>query len=74
MGLTTQLDHVAEDESPLVTALEAQGAVIFVKTNVPATLMSANTVNYIFGRTQNVSIVPEVVCLVSLSLTSLSRP
>ncbi|KAG6827461.1 hypothetical protein H0H92_011700 [Tricholoma furcatifolium] len=43
----------AESNAVLADALEALGAVFFVKTNVPQTLMWAETFNLVFGRTVN---------------------
>lgn len=41
------------EESTLVTLLSHAGAIPYVKTNVPTTLMMTETVNKIFGRTLN---------------------
>lgn len=40
-------------DSPLVQILLSKGAVLYVKTNIPQTLMTADSHNYIFGRTLN---------------------
>ncbi|KAI1774476.1 amidase signature domain-containing protein [Hypoxylon cercidicola] len=42
-----------EEESTLVKLLRNAGAVFYVKTNVPTTLMTGETVNNLFGRTLN---------------------
>ncbi|KAI5865241.1 amidase signature domain-containing protein [Durotheca rogersii] len=42
-----------EEESTLVRLLRNAGAVFYVKTNVPTTLMTGETVNNLFGRTSN---------------------
>ncbi len=44
--------HLAAD-SVNVAALRAAGAVPFVRTNVPQTLLTYETVNTVFGRTVN---------------------
>ncbi|KAI1336355.1 amidase signature domain-containing protein [Xylariaceae sp. FL0016] len=41
------------EESTLVKALRDAGAVLYVKTNVPTTLMMGESVNNLFGRTVN---------------------
>lgn len=53
IGYVSYLDRFAEDDSPLVEILVGQGAVVFVKTNIPMTLMTADSHNNIFGRTLN---------------------
>ncbi|KAL5325846.1 hypothetical protein ACEPPN_006980 [Leptodophora sp. 'Broadleaf-Isolate-01'] len=40
-------------DSPLVTILLSKGAVLYVKTNIPQTMMTADSHNNIFGRTLN---------------------
>ncbi|GJN93350.1 hypothetical protein Rhopal_006403-T1 [Rhodotorula paludigena] len=47
------VDSSIERNSVLVDLLQKLGAVIFCKTNVPQTMMSAETNNNIFGRTLN---------------------
>lgn len=47
------LDHVGKTDAAVVQALEAQGAVIFVKSNIPMSLMSADSVNNLWGRCLN---------------------
>ncbi|KAH7553089.1 hypothetical protein BM1_08062 [Bipolaris maydis] len=44
---------LSEKNSPLVDILLELGAVIYVKTNLPQTLMTADSHNNIFGRTLN---------------------
>lgn len=53
IGYVSYLDNLAEHDSPLVEVLAQQGAIIFVKTNIPMTLMTADSHNNIFGRTLN---------------------
>jgi amidase len=53
IGFVSFLDKMSEENSPLVDILLEQGAVIFVKTNIPQTLMTADSENNIFGRTLN---------------------
>lgn len=44
---------VAETNSPLVDMLLDAGAVLYVKTNIPQTMMTGDSENNIFGRTLN---------------------
>ncbi|KAK2460815.1 hypothetical protein APHAL10511_007285 [Amanita phalloides] len=53
MGYTSWIGKYAERNSVLADILELQGAVLYVKTNVPQTLMWGETYNFIFGRTSN---------------------
>ncbi|KAF5013779.1 hypothetical protein FDECE_197, partial [Fusarium decemcellulare] len=53
IGLVSNIDNPAQDDSTLVKLLESAGAVIYVKTNVPPAMMMAETVNNVFGRTVN---------------------
>lgn len=53
IGFVSYLGRIAEKNSPLVDILLQLGAVIFVKTNIPQTLMTADSHNNIFGRTLN---------------------
>ena len=53
IGFVSFLGQIAENNSPLVDILLEQGAVIYVKTNIPQTLMTGDSVNNIFGRTLN---------------------
>lgn len=41
----------ADFNSPLVEILLKAGAVLYVKTNIPQTLMTADSENNVFGRT-----------------------
>ncbi len=50
VGLSNQ---PADRDSGLVRLLAAAGAVVYVKSNVPTTLMMSETTNNIFGRTLN---------------------
>jgi Asp-tRNA(Asn)/Glu-tRNA(Gln) amidotransferase A subunit family amidase len=58
-GLETSMGYVAwigkydEEDSVLVTLLRKAGAVFYVKTSVPQSLMVCETVNNIIGRTVN---------------------
>jgi amidase len=58
-GLDTSVGYVswtnkpATEDSTLVTLLSAAGAIPYVKTNIPATLMMGESVNNVFGRTVN---------------------
>ncbi|KAL1793520.1 hypothetical protein ACET3X_008502 [Alternaria dauci] len=54
IGFVSFLDHaLSEKNSPLVEILMELGAVMYVKTNIPQTLMTADSHNNIFGRTLN---------------------
>ncbi|EJU01835.1 general amidase [Dacryopinax primogenitus] len=53
MGYVAWIDKPAEKNSVLVDILLEQGAVPFVRTNVPQTLMWGETFNVVFGRTVN---------------------
>uniref|UniRef100_A0A0W0FGS6 Amidase domain-containing protein n=1 Tax=Moniliophthora roreri TaxID=221103 RepID=A0A0W0FGS6_MONRR len=53
MGYVSWVNKYAERNAVLVDILEAEGAVLYVKTNVPQTLMWAETFNHVFGRTYN---------------------
>ncbi|GLA66678.1 hypothetical protein AtubIFM54640_009262 [Aspergillus tubingensis] len=52
-------DPVAAENSPLVDILLANGAILYIKTNIPQTLLTMDSVNNIFGRTLN----PHKLCL-----------
>jgi amidase len=58
-GLDTSVGYVswankpATENSTLVSLLCAAGAIPYVKTNIPATLMMGESVNNVFGRTVN---------------------
>ncbi|GAO50068.1 fatty-acid amide hydrolase [Saitoella complicata NRRL Y-17804] len=53
MGYVKWIGQIASQNSTLVDILLESGAVLYVKTNVPQTLMFGETVNNIFGRTLN---------------------
>ena len=53
IGFVSYLDKISDKNSPLVDILLQLGAVIHVKTNIPQTLMTADSHNNIFGRTLN---------------------
>jgi amidase len=54
IGYISFLKHPpATENSALVDILLDQGAVLYVKTNLPQTIMTADTENNIFGRTLN---------------------
>ncbi|KAF9229322.1 general amidase [Gyrodon lividus] len=53
MGYVSWIGNYAEKNAVLVDILEECGAVPFVRTNVPQTLMWPETFNGIFGRTTN---------------------
>ncbi|KAF4959378.1 hypothetical protein FSARC_10754 [Fusarium sarcochroum] len=53
IGLVAYLNDFSQTNSPLVEILLSLGAVPFVKTNVPQTMMTADSHNNIFGRVFN---------------------
>ncbi|KAF7762070.1 hypothetical protein Agabi119p4_8663 [Agaricus bisporus var. burnettii] len=53
MGYVAWIDKPSQKNSVLVDTLESLGAVFYVKTNIPQTLMFPETYNHIFGRTVN---------------------
>ncbi|EHY58740.1 hypothetical protein HRR83_007464 [Exophiala dermatitidis] len=53
IGFVSFLGNKSEANSPLVDILLKLGAVLYVKTNIPQTLMTADSDNNIFGRTLN---------------------
>ncbi|CAL1717065.1 unnamed protein product [Somion occarium] len=53
MGYVSWIGDYADKDAALVEILQECGAVPFVQTNVPQTLMWAETYNSIFGRTVN---------------------
>ncbi|KAI5124663.1 hypothetical protein M0805_004271 [Coniferiporia weirii] len=53
MGYASWIGDYAERDATLATILYKAGAVLFVRTNVPQTLMWPETFNNIFGRTLN---------------------
>lgn len=60
LGLVSYLDQpTAKTNSTLVDALLDLGAILYCKTNIPQTLMTADSQNNVFGRTLN----PHKLCL-----------
>ncbi|KUJ16989.1 amidase [Mollisia scopiformis] len=53
VGYISWCNKPAAEDSTLVELLMKAGAVPFVKTNIPATLMMGESVNNVFGRTRN---------------------
>jgi amidase len=53
MGYVSWLGKYDEEDSVLTALLRKAGAVFYVKTSVPQTLMVCETVNNIIGRTTN---------------------
>ncbi|KAG9017915.1 hypothetical protein FRB95_012773 [Tulasnella sp. JGI-2019a] len=53
VGYVSWIGKLAEEDAVIVELLYACGAVPFVRTNVPQTLMWGETFNYVFGRTTN---------------------
>ncbi|XP_019645806.1 PREDICTED: fatty-acid amide hydrolase 1-like [Branchiostoma belcheri] len=53
MGVTKHLDTPADEDAVIVQVLKKQGAVPFVKTNIPQTLLSISCSNPVFGNTLN---------------------
>ncbi|KAF8900249.1 general amidase [Gymnopilus junonius] len=53
IGYISYIGRYAASNSVLADILESCGAVLYVKTNVPQTLMWVETYNHIFGRTLN---------------------
>ncbi|KAI5824202.1 amidase [Schizophyllum commune Tattone D] len=53
IGYVSWANRPAEEDSLTVTALEELGAVLFVKTNIPTSLMAGESINNIFGETEN---------------------
>ncbi|GAA5849648.1 hypothetical protein JCM8547_000520 [Rhodosporidiobolus lusitaniae] len=53
MGYAAYLGRVSERDCALVKLLLDAGAVLYVRTNVPQTMMISDTFNWIFGRTIN---------------------
>ncbi|XP_067368381.1 fatty-acid amide hydrolase 1 isoform X2 [Channa argus] len=52
-GVVIHLDQPAEKDSVLVEVLKSQGAIPFVKTNIPQGLLSYDCSNPIYGQTVN---------------------
>ncbi|PKX96391.1 putative general amidase [Aspergillus novofumigatus IBT 16806] len=53
IGMISFLEEKSTHNSPLVDILLSLGAVIYVKTNIPQTMMTADSHNNVFGRTLN---------------------
>jgi amidase len=53
MGYVSWIGKYEEEDSYLVTLLAKAGAVFYVKTSVPQSLMVCETVNNVIGRTVN---------------------
>lgn len=53
MGYIDWLGNYETSESVIVTLLRKAGAIFYVKTSVPQTLMVCETVNNVIGRTVN---------------------
>ncbi|EPS41303.1 hypothetical protein H072_4818 [Dactylellina haptotyla CBS 200.50] len=52
-GVAALCFRPAQDKSSVVTVLENAGAVFYCKTNIPQTVMSLDSYNFIWGRTLN---------------------
>lgn len=53
MGFVGWIGKIDQENSVIVTMLERAGAVFYVKTSVPQSLMVCEAVNNVFGRTTN---------------------
>ncbi|KAM0754376.1 amidase [Meredithblackwellia eburnea MCA 4105] len=53
IGYVSYLGRISTESCSLVKLLEDAGAILYVRTNVPQTLMRPDTVNHIFGQTVN---------------------
>ncbi|XP_078527819.1 vitamin D3 hydroxylase-associated protein-like [Lissotriton helveticus] len=53
MGLVNFLDHPSSEDCVVVQVLKKQGAVPFVKTNIPQSMLNYDCSNLIFGQTVN---------------------
>ncbi|KIW89464.1 uncharacterized protein Z519_09620 [Cladophialophora bantiana CBS 173.52] len=53
IGFVSFLGEKSQENSPIVDILLSLGAVLYVKTNIPQTLMTADSDNNIFGRVLN---------------------
>jgi amidase len=53
MGYVSWVGKYATEDSVLITLLRKAGAVFYVKTSVPQSLMCCETVNNVVGRTVN---------------------
>lgn len=52
-GWTALADQPADSHAPVVDIILQLGGVIYCKTNLPASIMTADTENFIFGQTKN---------------------
>jgi amidase len=53
IGFVSLVNKPAEQNSPLIDLLLELGAVLYVKTNIPQTMMTADSHNNVWGRTLN---------------------
>lgn len=53
MGFASWLGDISDEDAVLVQILRKAGAVFYVRSNVPQTLLSAECDNHVFGRTCN---------------------
>lgn len=53
MGYSSLINRPALKDAPIIRLLKDAGAIPFVKTNVPITLLSFESTNDVFGRTKN---------------------
>lgn len=53
LGVSKQIGNVYHDEGPLVTKLRGAGAIVLGKTNIIQTLAGWESVNPVYGRTNN---------------------
>ncbi|GAA6022599.1 hypothetical protein JCM10207_003919 [Rhodosporidiobolus poonsookiae] len=53
MGYASYLGRISKQDCALVKMLLDAGAVLYVRTNVPQTMMISDTFNYVYGRTVN---------------------
>ncbi|TFK57269.1 general amidase [Heliocybe sulcata] len=53
MGYASWIGDIAEDDAAMVQILRESGAILYVRTNVPQTLMWTETHNNVYGRTVN---------------------
>ena len=53
IGLSLYATEPAKEEAPLITAMREMGAILYVKTNVPTGMSMCETINRIWGETQN---------------------
>ncbi|BGP15791.1 hypothetical protein JCM10213_005727 [Rhodosporidiobolus nylandii] len=53
MGYASYLNRISKEDAALVRLLSEAGAILYVRTNVPQTMMISDTFNFVFGRTVN---------------------